>query len=95
MCMLFNVIIFEYEWGSKRYLGIWVEFLSLQVYLFIYLKVTSKQIGTYDSIIHFFYINVLPNELKSNGKLFAGDTSLLTFVKDKEESADVLNGPFS
>ena len=37
MCMLFNVIIFEYEWGSKRYLGIWVEFLKfagILIYLF-------------------------------------------------------------
>ena len=67
----------------------------MQVYLFIYLKVTSKRIGTYDPIMHFFYINDLPNELKSNVKLFAGDTSLSTFVKDKQESADVLNGPFS
>ena len=32
----------------------------------------------------------LPNELKSNAKLFADDTSLFTIVKDKNESANVL-----
>ena len=37
------------------------------------------------------YINDLPNGLKSNAKLFADDTSLFTIVKDKNESADVLN----
>ena len=36
------------------------------------------------------YINDLPNELKSNVKLFADDTSLFTIVKDKNESANVL-----
>ena len=37
------------------------------------------------------YINDLPNELKSNGKLFADDTSLFTIVKDINESASILN----
>ena len=37
------------------------------------------------------YINDLPNELKSNAKLFADDTSLYTIVKDKNESANILN----
>ena len=37
------------------------------------------------------YINDLPNELKSNVKLFADDTSLFTIVKDKNESASILN----
>ena len=37
------------------------------------------------------YINDLPNELKSNTKLFADDTSLFTIIKDKQESTDVLN----
>ena len=37
------------------------------------------------------YINDLPNELKSNVKLFADDTSLFTVVKDKNESANILN----
>ena len=41
------------------------------------------------------YINDLPNKLKSNAKLFADDTSLLTIVKDKQESADVLNNDLS
>ena len=42
-------------------------------------------------LLFLFYINDLPNELKSNVKLFADDTSLFTYVKDKNESADVLN----
>ena len=33
------------------------------------------------------YLN-LPNELKSNVKLFADDTSLFTIIKDKNESAN-------
>ena len=37
------------------------------------------------------YINDLPNELKSNANLFADDTSLYTIVKDKNESANILN----
>ena len=37
------------------------------------------------------YINDLPNELKSNVKLFADDTSLFTTVKDKNESANIIN----
>ena len=41
------------------------------------------------------YINDLPNELKSNAKLFADDTSLFTIVKDRQESADVLNDDLS
>ena len=40
------------------------------------------------------YINDLPNELKSNAKPFA-DMSLFTIVKDKQESADVLNNDLS
>ena len=37
------------------------------------------------------YINDLPNKLKSNAKLFADDTSLFTIIKDKNESANILN----
>ena len=35
--------------------------------------------------------NDLPNELKSNVKLFTDDMSLFTRVKDKNESASILN----
>ena len=42
-------------------------------------------------LLFLVYINDLPNGLKSNAKLFADDTSLFTMVKDKQESADVLN----
>ena len=41
------------------------------------------------------YINDLRNELKSNAKLFADDTSLFTIVKDKSESANILNKDLS
>ena len=44
-----------------------------------------------DPFLFLVYINDLPNELKYNAKLFADDTSLLTIVKDKQESPDVLN----
>ena len=46
-------------------------------------------------LLFLVYINDLPNELKSNAKLFADDASLLTIVKDKQESADVLNNNLS
>ena len=42
-------------------------------------------------LLFLIYINDLPNELKSNMKLFADDTSLFTIVKDKNESANTLN----
>ena len=41
-------------------------------------------------LLFLIYINDLPNELKSNVKLFADDTSLFTVVKDKNEIANIL-----
>ena len=43
-------------------------------------------------LLSLVYINDLPDELKSNAKLFADDTSLFTTVKDKNESANILSG---
>ena len=37
------------------------------------------------------YFNDFPNELKSNTKLIADDTSIFTIVKDKNENANILN----
>ena len=42
-------------------------------------------------LLFLIYINDLPDELKSNAKLFADDTSLFSIVKDKNESANSLN----
>ena len=42
-------------------------------------------------LLFLVYINDLPDGLKSNPKLFADDTSLFTIVKDKNESANILN----
>ena len=42
-------------------------------------------------LLFLIYINDLPNDLKSNAKLFADDTSLFTIVKDTKESANILN----
>ena len=42
-------------------------------------------------LLFLVYINNSPNELKSNAKLFADDTSLFAVVKDKQETADALN----
>ena len=41
-------------------------------------------------LLFLIYINDLPSELK----LFADDTSLFTVVKDKNESANILNNDF-
>ena len=43
-------------------------------------------------LLFLVYINDLPDGLKSNAKLFADDTSLFSIVKDKNESANILNG---
>ena len=42
-------------------------------------------------VLFLICINDLPNELKSNVKLFADDTYLFTIVKDINESASILN----
>ena len=46
-------------------------------------------------LLFLIYINDLPNELKSNAKLFADDTSLFTIVQDKTESANILSNDLS
>ena len=46
-------------------------------------------------LLFLIYINDLPNGLKSNAKLFADDTSLFTIVRDKNESANILNSDLS
>ena len=46
-------------------------------------------------LLFLIYINDLPNELKSNAKLFADDTSLFNIVKDENESAHILNNNLS
>ena len=39
-------------------------------------------------LLFLVYINDLPNELKSNARVYADDTSLFTIVTDKNESAN-------
>ena len=42
-------------------------------------------------LLFLIYINDLPNDLKSNAKLFADDTSLFTVVNDKSDSTNIPN----
>ena len=42
--------------------------------------------GSMGPLLFLVYINDLPNELKSSVKLFAGDTSHFTIVKDNESA---------
>ena len=42
-------------------------------------------------LLFLVYINDLQDELKSNVKLFADDTSLFSIVKDLNESVSILN----
>ena len=44
-----------------------------------------------DPLLFLVYINNLPNELKSSAKILADDTFLFPIVKDKNESANILN----
>ena len=49
------------------------------------------QRSTLGPLLFLIYISDLPNEMKSNVKLFAGDTSRFTIVTDENESTNVLN----
>ena len=49
------------------------------------------QRSTLGPLLFLIYISDLPNEMKSNAKLFADDTSLSTIVKDENESTNLLN----
>ena len=42
-------------------------------------------------LLFLIYINDLPNELKSNVKLFSDDISVFTIVMDMNESANIIN----
>ena len=68
MCMLFNMINFQYEWRSQRYLGVWVKILEFTGMLFIYLKVTSNNRAPEVSIIHFCDMFVFDNICLENSK---------------------------
>ena len=46
-------------------------------------------------LLFLIYINDLPNELKSNAKLFADDTSLFNIANDENGSFNVLNSDLS
>ena len=46
-------------------------------------------------LLFLFYINDLPNGLKSNVKLFASDTSLFSVVYNITDSANLLNSDLS
>ena len=49
------------------------------------------QRSTLVPLLFLIYISDLPNEMKSNVKLFFDDTTLFTIVKDENERTNVLN----
>ena len=51
----------------------------------------STRINLGSTALSYIYINDLPNELQSNAKLFADDTTLFAVVNDKNDSANILN----
>ena len=53
------------------------------------------QVSILGPLLFLVYINDLPNELKSNAKLFPDDTSLFTIVKYKNESANIVTNVFN
>ena len=51
--------------------------------------------GTLGPLFFLIYINNMPNGLKSNVKLFAGDTSIFSIIKNKNNSAKDLTHDLS
>ena len=51
--------------------------------------------GTLGPLFFLIYINNMPNGLKSNVKLFAGDTSIFSIIKNKDNSAKDLTHDLS
>ena len=51
----------------------------------------KSKIQAQNTLLFLVYIIDLPNELKSNVKLYADDTSLFTRVRGKNECVNILN----
>ena len=65
--------------------------LNGQTSLWTPIKAGVPQSSIPDLLLFLVYINDLPNKLKSSVKLLADGTSFFTVVKDKSESANILN----
>ena len=65
--------------------------LNEQVSKWAAVKAGVPQSSILGPLLLFIYISDLPNELLSNSRLFADDTSLFSVVRDMNLSANVLN----
>ena len=64
--------------------------LNRKIYFWTLFLAHVSQGTIFGPLVFPIYVNYLHNDLKSNAKPFADDTSLVTIVQDKLESSNIL-----